>query len=203
MPNHLLASWNTWTYWLQPFQQCAIFLMHLKESILLAQPLEQSSCSIAPDFLLCSITAFLSDALGLPEDVMEESWEILKDYVWKCEKVELTKEDYEAFKEYGWARGVSTSQNTNYAIIKTNKCEAAHTVYPPTNVYTNESCLNKSPLKKETSRWVLVYTVAHGVQPTWAVHVYCTHMYISTCQFLWLVLYLSHTMPLSVSNSLP
>jgi len=87
-------------------------ILHLKESILLAQPLEQSSRDIAPDFLPRSIAAFLSDALDLPEDGMEESWEMLKDYIWKCEKVELTKDDYEAFKEYGWARGVSKSRNT-------------------------------------------------------------------------------------------
>lgn len=87
-------------------------VLHLKESILLAQPLEQSSRDVAPDFLPRLIAAFLSDALGLPEDGMEESWEILKDYVWECEKVELTKGDYDAFKEYGWGRGVSKSQNT-------------------------------------------------------------------------------------------
>jgi hypothetical protein len=85
------------------------FVLHLKESILLAQPIEQSSSDVAPDFLPRSIAAFLSDALGLPEDGIEESWDIVKDYVWKCEKVELTKDDYEAFKEYGWARGVSKS----------------------------------------------------------------------------------------------
>ena len=87
-------------------------ILHLKESILLAQPLEQSSRDIGPDFLPRSIAAFLSDALGLPEDGMEESWEMLKDCIWKGEKVELTKGDYEAFKEYGWARGVSKSRNT-------------------------------------------------------------------------------------------
>jgi len=27
MPNHPLASWNTWTYWLQRVQRRAIFLM--------------------------------------------------------------------------------------------------------------------------------------------------------------------------------
>ena len=51
-------------------------ILHLKESILLAQPLEQSSRDIAPDFLPQSITAFLSDALDLPENGMEESWEV-------------------------------------------------------------------------------------------------------------------------------
>ena len=51
-------------------------ILHLKESILLAQSLEQISRDIAPDFLPQYITAFLSDALDLPEDGMEESWEV-------------------------------------------------------------------------------------------------------------------------------
>ena len=55
-------------------------ILHLtgKESlsILLAQPLGQSSRDITPDFLPQSITAFLSDALDLPENGMEESWEV-------------------------------------------------------------------------------------------------------------------------------
>jgi len=87
-------------------------ILHLKESILLAQPLDQSLQDVAPDILPPSIAAFLSDALDLPGDGLEESWDILKDYVWHCEKVGLTKDDYEAFKEYGWSRGVSKLLST-------------------------------------------------------------------------------------------
>jgi CxC5 like cysteine cluster associated with KDZ transposases len=70
------------------------------------------------------------------------------------------------------------SHETQLCNIKINECEAAHTVYPPTDVCTDQGCSNKNPLKKETLRRVLVYTVAHGVQPAWAVHVYCTRMYL-------------------------
>ena len=87
-------------------------VLHLKESILLAQPLDQSSKDVAPDILPRSIAAFLSNSLNLERDALEDSWDILKDYMWKCEKVGLTKDDYEAFKEHGWPCGVSKFLST-------------------------------------------------------------------------------------------
>ena len=40
----------------------------------------------------------------------------------------------------------------------------------------NKSCKNEKPLKKEITRRVVVYTLADGVQPAWAVHLYCPSM---------------------------
>ena len=45
--------------------------------------------------------------------------------------------------------------------------------YPPSDVCTNESCPNMKPLKKEKPRRVLIYTLANGAQPAWALHTSC------------------------------
>lgn len=74
---------------------------------------------------------------------------------------------------------VLVSRKTQLCTNKNQWCEVAYTVYPPTDMCANEGCPNKNPLKKETSRHVLIYMVAHGVQPAWEVHVYCTQMYLS------------------------
>ena len=50
---------------------------------------------------------------------------------------------------------------------------AAMSCYPPSNVCTNESCPNTKPLKKEKSRRVLIYTLANGAQPAWALLTSC------------------------------
>lgn len=84
-------------------------VQHLKDDILLAQPAEltQLSPEQAPEILPPTISLFLSNALNIPQESMQDSWEILKDHIWECQKVGLMREDYEAFKLYGWKLGLS------------------------------------------------------------------------------------------------
>ena len=81
-------------------------VQHLKNDILLAQPAELS-LEQAPEILPPTISLFLSNALNVPQESMQDSWEILKDHIWECQKVGLMREDYDAFKLYGWKLGLS------------------------------------------------------------------------------------------------
>ncbi|KAF8903513.1 hypothetical protein CPB84DRAFT_1835890 [Gymnopilus junonius] len=123
---------------------------HLESDILLPQPIEQTTFKQAPDILPQGIGIFLS----------KDSWDILKDYIWGCKEVALTKEDYGLFKLYGWELGLT-----------------GLTIYPPQEraCCTNIDCENfkKQLLKKEKTRSVLVFTLAEGVQPATAVQFSC------------------------------
>ena len=93
---------------LNDISQYARLVGHLKNDILLPQPLDQSDPSIPPDVLSSSVAGFLSDALEIDEEYIQDSWDILKFYVWDCQMVALTGEDYDAFRKFGWSRGIGT-----------------------------------------------------------------------------------------------
>jgi hypothetical protein len=88
--------------------QYSRLVCHLKRDILLPQPIEETSDSLPPDILPPTIAEFLSGALDIPAKNMQESWDILKYFIWDCETVALTAKDYEVF---GWIRGISTSSS--------------------------------------------------------------------------------------------
>ncbi|KAF8165809.1 hypothetical protein B0H34DRAFT_649042 [Crassisporium funariophilum] len=129
---------------------------HLKNDILLPQPLSQTDPSLPPDVLSSSMASFLSEALQIDEDYIQDSWDILKYFIWECGTVELTSQDYDAFKQFGWSRGI-----------------AALSIYPPEIKCTTAGCSNTKPLKKEKPRQVVVYTLGNGVQAAWAVVLSC------------------------------
>ncbi|KJA20097.1 hypothetical protein HYPSUDRAFT_68700 [Hypholoma sublateritium FD-334 SS-4] len=68
----------------------------------------------------------------------------------------LIHDDYMKFKQFGWDRGLT-----------------AYTIYPPNNICVNSKCTNGRILKKAKSRRIVVYTLDKGVQPAWAVTLYC------------------------------
>jgi len=80
---------------------------HLKNDILLSQPLDQSNISNPPEILPPTIATFLSVALDIPAENMQDGWDVLKEFLWNCPKVPLLDEDYEAFKVFGWELGLS------------------------------------------------------------------------------------------------
>ena len=90
---------------LNDISQYVRLIGHLKDDILLPQPLDQSNVSMPPELLSSSVAGFLSDALGIDEEYIQDSWDILKFFVWECEMVALTSEDYDSFREFGWSRG--------------------------------------------------------------------------------------------------
>ena len=51
---------------------------HLKNDILLSQPLDQTNPSMPPEVLSSSIAGFLSDALEIDVEYIQDSWDILK-----------------------------------------------------------------------------------------------------------------------------
>jgi len=81
---------------------------HLKEDMLLPQPVDQSNIDEPPEILPPTIAKFLALALGLPAEHMQVSWDVLKEYLWTCPKVPLLDEDYEAFEAVGWQLGLSS-----------------------------------------------------------------------------------------------
>jgi hypothetical protein len=92
---------------LENISRYARLVGHLKHDILQPQPLDQSDFDKPPKILPPSIIFFLHMALEIPLEVIQASWDILKDYLWECKKVPLNKDDYEAFKKYGWEKGIS------------------------------------------------------------------------------------------------
>ena len=85
---------------------------YLKHDILLPQPQQKLyDADIAPSVLPPSITKCLSNAIGIPLDVMGESdnWGILKDHVW-ASLAPCIEQDYEVFKEHSWSVGLSEYQ---------------------------------------------------------------------------------------------
>lgn len=63
---------------LNDISQYVRLIGHLKDDILLPQPLDQSDVSMLPELLLSSVAGFLSDALGIDEEYIQDSWDILK-----------------------------------------------------------------------------------------------------------------------------
>ncbi|KAF8156683.1 hypothetical protein B0H34DRAFT_783090 [Crassisporium funariophilum] len=145
--------------------QYARLIGHLKNNILLPQPLEQSNPKVPPDVLPLSLVEFLSLALNIEPKSIQDSWDILKYYVWECKTVPLTCEDFELFREFGWSRGITPLS-----------------IYPCESVCSTVGCGNTRPLKKQTSCEVVVYTAANGVQAAWAVHLYCPGKSIFTME---------------------
>jgi hypothetical protein len=87
--------------------QYARLVSHLKQDILLPQPVDQS-VDKPPEILPPTIAKFLALAMGIPVEHMQAGWDVLKGYLWSCLKVPLVDEDYEAFKVFGWQLGLSS-----------------------------------------------------------------------------------------------
>ncbi|KAF8168760.1 hypothetical protein BJ912DRAFT_1025727 [Pholiota molesta] len=145
---------------------------HLKNIILLPQPIDESTNGSPPSFLPPSVVEFFSRIFLFPPADIQDSWDILKDVSWDSEEVALTQADYEAFKLHGWKLGIT-----------------AISIFPMNNHCSTPTCQNLGiPLKKETARRIVVYTLASGVQPAWEVRLYCAkcntnyHNNFSVCQ---------------------
>lgn len=82
----------------------------LKRDIMLAQPAIQLADNV-PEVLPPLVQAFLAESIGIDLKSIPDAWDILKDHAWKmtpaADRVETEKQ---AFREFGWARGLSKSQ---------------------------------------------------------------------------------------------
>ena len=66
---------------LNGISQYARLIGLLKNDILLPQPLDQTDPRMLPEVLSSSVAGFLSDALEIDEEYIQDSWDILKFYV--------------------------------------------------------------------------------------------------------------------------
>ncbi|KAJ7063878.1 hypothetical protein C8F01DRAFT_1054782 [Mycena amicta] len=130
-------------------------LVCLKNDIVLVQP-SRVHDERAPLVLPPSIICFISDVLKIDEQWVEGFWAELKDEVWGWPDVVPTKEEEEMFRQHGWKRGLTSL-----------------VLYPPSHYCDNPSCGRQSPLKKATSRQVVVYTLGRGVLPAYEIKLYC------------------------------
>lgn len=80
---------------------------HLKREILQPQPINSSNPTVAPSILPQPIAVFLGRALSIPVEVMDDCWSILREYAWEMPTTPLMREDYDAFKQFGWPCGLS------------------------------------------------------------------------------------------------
>ena len=80
---------------------------HLKRDILQPQPISKSNPAVPPTVLPQPITIFLGTSLGIPIEVMDDCWEILREYVWEVPFTPLTTEGFQLFKSFGWPCGLS------------------------------------------------------------------------------------------------
>lgn len=90
--------------------QYARLVGHLKNDILLPQPFNQTDPGVPPDILPLSLVEFLSLALSIKQEFIQDSWDIMKYYIWECTTVPLIHEDFELFREFGWSRGIGMCQ---------------------------------------------------------------------------------------------
>ncbi|KIJ92346.1 hypothetical protein K443DRAFT_113758, partial [Laccaria amethystina LaAM-08-1] len=130
---------------------------HLKRDIIQPQLVNEAcGLDIPPEILPVSISIFLSNAIEIPLDSVQDCWEILSDYAWSLSEAPLFKADYVTFKQFGWELGLT-----------------AVTIYPSSDVCTNMDCPCIVPLKKDMQQQAVVYTHNLGVQPAWYIHIYC------------------------------
>jgi len=90
---------------------------HLKRDILQPQSIPETNPDIAPTILPQPIVLFLSAAIGIPIDIMDECWEIFRDYIWDMPLAPLTHEDYQLFKHHGWQYGLSCVKSFIWGIM--------------------------------------------------------------------------------------
>jgi len=79
----------------------------LKNDIQLAQPLAVPITS-APDILPPSVSDFIAESIGIPNECMTNCWRMFKDDAWSMpDSVEMTEQDEQVFRSNGWKCGIS------------------------------------------------------------------------------------------------
>ncbi|KAJ7185106.1 hypothetical protein GGX14DRAFT_383711 [Mycena pura] len=136
----------------------------LKDDILLVQPLRVSTDE-APTILPPSVSEFMADAVGIALDSVAACWKKMKKDIWKLPTPILSEEEEELFCKYGWQRGISAAGFLT--------CYSLFFSLSPSHYCENPACCRLKPLKKATTRQVIVYTLAKGVIPTYEIQLYC------------------------------
>ena len=56
------------------------------------------------------VADFLAAAMSISSTHIQASWDILKAHLWTCSPPPLVDADHEAFKLFGWEKGLSEQQ---------------------------------------------------------------------------------------------
>ena len=151
-------------------------ITHLKRDILQPQPINESNPTDAPTILPQPITQFLSEALSIPFEVMDDFWTIMRGYAWEMPTMPLMQDDFNLFKQWGWRCGLS-EQSIHPWVLLLHLTDfinvAAMSIYPISDCCSNIYCDNQIPLKKEYRKKAVVFTRGAGVQPAWNMSLYC------------------------------
>ncbi|KAG2005882.1 hypothetical protein CC2G_002248 [Coprinopsis cinerea AmutBmut pab1-1] len=132
-------------------------LARLKRDILQPQTIPVTDQDEAPPALPTAIATFVSMALDISLEGIDEMWQVLKDTIWDMDPGRPTKEELGLFRHYGWPLGI-----------------VAYTLYPPNIHCINHDCTRTNPLKRELSMSsVLAFTKDDGVQAAYEVVTYC------------------------------
>ncbi|KAF7332740.1 hypothetical protein MKEN_00157500 [Mycena kentingensis (nom. inval.)] len=131
----------------------------IKNDIVLVYPASTPTTK-APPLLSPVFQEFIAEAVDIELPTVSSAWRRLKDDIWKLSPPVLNEEEEEYFRKYGWKRGLTSL-----------------TLYPPTHYCDNPGCDRTNPLKKATTRQVMVYTLSKGAMPAYEVQLYC-----DTCQ---------------------
>ena len=121
--------------------QYARLISHLKNDILLPQPLEQSDPNIPPDVLPLNLVNFLSLALKIEEEFVQDSWDILKYYVWECSTGPLVYKDFELFRQFGWSWGIGMCHMNRQAFVCLKPSMKQHSQYILMKVFVQQSAV--------------------------------------------------------------
>ena len=82
----------------------------LKRDIMLAQPAQTHSTGNVPEVLPPLVQEFLAESVGIDLKMIPDAWDILKNHAWTMTPLtERVEKEKEAFREFGWDRGLSTS----------------------------------------------------------------------------------------------
>jgi hypothetical protein len=81
----------------------------LKWDIQLPLPCNQSESSMAPVFLPASVEQFLSKAIQIPVECIEDTWDAFKSDVWAANPILFCEDNLALFKKHGWTHGLSKS----------------------------------------------------------------------------------------------
>ncbi|KAJ7668842.1 hypothetical protein B0H17DRAFT_1335884 [Mycena rosella] len=128
----------------------------VKNNIIICQPVSIPTTE-APTVLPPQIIVFVANSVGIQQECVADCCNVLKEEIWELPHPEkLSEEEAELFRQHGWKRGLTSL-----------------TLYPPSHHCQNTDCERVIPMKKTQSRQAIVYTLARGVQPVWAAHLYC------------------------------
>lgn len=149
----------------------------MKSDIFLAQPSTQGFDS-PPLYLPISIQHTLSCITQIPRPLIPKCWLAMRELVWSDAYVmKLNINLHNEFGQHGLERGLGMlAIDSKWA--SPTCLSAATTIYPPNMTCSTQNCTFTGVMKKAEQRHVILFTLADGAVPAYAVHLYCRRTYL-------------------------